>query len=191
MEKSKQRDIPEYFCPTSPDEWRKWLDENGIKKRGIWLLFPHKNTKRPRISYFEALEEALCFGWIDGMVKSYDATTLSQRFSPRAAKSSWSEVNKQHARLLIATGKMTSAGHAVLPDLDVDSYVAPEDILEILRKDKAIWKNFCAFPTYYRNIRIAALDQCRKHSPERFSKMLTHFMEQTRRDRLYGRFRTR
>ncbi|MDR0727628.1 MAG: YdeI/OmpD-associated family protein [Puniceicoccales bacterium] len=162
-----------------------------MQKREIWLLFPHKSTQRPRISYFEALEEALCFGWIDGMVKSYDPTTLSQRFSPRAAQSSWSEVNKQHARLLIAAGKMTPAGSAVLPDLDVNLYVMPEDILEILRKDGEVWKNFCAFPAYYRNIRVAAIDNWRKRSPERFQKTLAYFVEQTRKNRLYGRFRTR
>ncbi|MDR2340979.1 MAG: YdeI/OmpD-associated family protein [Puniceicoccales bacterium] len=179
----------EYLCPASQNEWRKWLEENGMHKREIWLLFPHKSTRRPRISYFEALEEALCFGWIDGMVKSYDPTTLSQRFSPRTAKSSWSEVNKQHARLLIAAKKMTPAGFAVLPDLDVDLYVMPEDILEILRRDEEVWKNFCAFPAYYRNIRVAAIDNWRKRSPERFQKTLAYFVEQTRKNRLYGRFR--
>jgi uncharacterized protein YdeI (YjbR/CyaY-like superfamily) len=191
MDKPRRREAPEYLCPILQAEWRNWLEENGAQKREIWLLFPRKSTQKPRISYFQALEEALCFGWIDGMVRSYDPTTLSQRFSPRAAQSSWSEVNKQHARLLIAAGKMTPAGSAVLPDLDVNAYTAPEDILEILRKDAMVWENFCAFPAYYRNIRIAAIDNWRRRSPERFQKTLSHFVEQTRKNRLYGRFRSR
>jgi uncharacterized protein YdeI (YjbR/CyaY-like superfamily) len=181
-------EVREYFCPTSPSEWRKWLEKNGTLKREIWLLFPHKCTGRQCVSYFEALEEALCFGWIDGMVKRYDGATLSQRFSPRAPKSSWSEVNKQHARLLIESGKMVPAGLAVLPDLNTDNYVMAQDILEALKGDEVVWKNFSAFPAYYRNIRVAAIEGWRRQ-PERFQRALDYFMEQTRHNRRYGRFR--
>jgi hypothetical protein len=97
-------------------------------------------------------------------------------------------VNKQHARLLIAAGKMTPAGMAVLPDLDPNSYHPPEDLLDALRRDPAVWENFCAFPAYYRNIRLAAIDRLR-NSQAQFAKALAHFLDQTKKNRRYGRFR--
>ncbi|MDR2664633.1 MAG: YdeI/OmpD-associated family protein [Puniceicoccales bacterium] len=170
------------------EDWRSWLERNGQKSCGVWLLFSRRGSNFSGITYYQALEEALCFGWIDGMVKRYDSETVSNRFSRRAAKSSWSEVNKQHARLLIERGKMAKAGEAVLPDLDLNAYVPPEDILEELRRDGQVWENFCAFPHYYRNIRIAAIDLWRK-KPERFRRALDVFIARTRANRRYGRFR--
>jgi hypothetical protein len=178
----------EYFYPTSQAEWREWLCAHGTRSREIWLLQPHKSTGRPCISYFQALEEALCFGWIDGMVKRHGEDTLSRRFSPRATKSAWSEVNKQHARLLIESGKMTPLGFAVLPDLRISENQCADDIARELRADSVVWENFRAFPVFYRNIRIAAIESMR-HDPEMFRRKLDYFMEQTRRNRRYGRFR--
>ncbi|MDR0340431.1 MAG: YdeI/OmpD-associated family protein [Puniceicoccales bacterium] len=177
-----------FFRMETQEEWRRWLEENGQKSPAVWLLFPRKDSGHQGISYYQALEEALCFGWIDGMVRRYDQETISNRFSRRTAKSSWSEVNKQHARLLIERGKMTPAGAAVLPDLDPNSYAPPEDILEKLRQDSQVWENFCAFPTYYRNIRLAAIDLWRKN-PDRFRRSLDTFIVRTRANRRYGRFR--
>jgi uncharacterized protein YdeI (YjbR/CyaY-like superfamily) len=168
--------------------WRRWLEKNGSLSRGIWLAFPHRISQLPGITYLQALEEALCFGWIDGMVKSRGGPFLTHRFSPRARDSSWSEVNKQHVRLLIAAGKMTPAGLAVVPDLDPASYKAPEDLLDALRRDATVWENFCSFPAYYRNIRLAAIDN-RRRSREQFDRALDHFIAQTRKNRRYGRFR--
>jgi len=74
-----------------------------------------KATKKPSINYVDAVEEALCFGWIDGLEKSMDAERYALRFSPRRPKSNWTETNKERVRKLIAQGKMTDAGHAVLP----------------------------------------------------------------------------
>jgi hypothetical protein len=180
--------IGETFCPASVAEWRAWLEGNGRCRKEIWCLLPHKKTGRPRISYFEALEEALCFGWIDGMVKRYDENTVAHRFSPRSPKTSWSEVNKQHARLLIEAGKMTPAGFEVLPDLKTNPSAYAQDILERLRKDAVVWSNFCAFPAYYRDIRIAAIENLRRW-PERFGRALEYFIEKTRKNLRYGRFR--
>jgi uncharacterized protein YdeI (YjbR/CyaY-like superfamily) len=177
-----------YLCPHSAGEWRRWLEKNGAAKREIWLLFPHKNSNLAGITYLEALEEALCFGWIDGMVKRYDENHVSSRFSPRANGSSWSEVNKQHVRLLIAAGKMTPAGSTVLPDLNPTAFPMPEDILDVLRSDEVTWKNFCAFPDYYKNIRLAAIDRMRSQ-PEKFHKALNFFLKKTRANGRYGRFR--
>jgi hypothetical protein len=177
----------EVFCPQTKEEWRNWLERNGQRVKGIWLIFPHKGTGLPGITYVDALEEALCFGWIDGMVKRYDTCHRGHRFSPRAKNSQWSEVNKQHVRLLIEAGKMAEEGMAVLPDLDPLAYVHPPDILEALRRDGEVWKNFCNFPRFYQNIRIATIDRCRR-SPALFEKTLQHFLEKTRKNQRYGRF---
>jgi hypothetical protein len=168
--------------------WRDWLWQNALSEREIWLLFPHKNSGLPGITYFDALEEALCFGWIDGMVKRYDEQHVSSRFSPRTHNSSWSEVNKQHARLLISAGKMTDAGFAVLPDLDPEAYAHPPDIISILQEDVLVWENFCSFPLYYKNIRVSAIDKLRQH-PDKFHHALQYFIKKTRANKRYGRFR--
>ena len=100
------------------DDFRKWLIENHQIKKEIWLIQYKKATKKPSINYVEAVEEALCFGWIDGLEKSMDSERYALRFSPRRPKSNWTNTNKEHARKLIAEGRMTEAGRASLP-LDV------------------------------------------------------------------------
>ncbi|MDR3144345.1 MAG: YdeI/OmpD-associated family protein [Puniceicoccales bacterium] len=186
-QQTREKHQREYFYPTSSEEWRAWLEENACRRREIWVLFPYKCARRPGISYLEALEEALCFGWIDGIAKRYDEDILSRRFSQRVAKSSWSEVNKQHARILIASGKMAPSGFSTLPDLTVVENPCPDDIIRELQMDSVVWGNFCAFPAYYRNIRIAAIELSRD-DPQKFQRMLRYFIEQTRRNRRYGRF---
>jgi uncharacterized protein YdeI (YjbR/CyaY-like superfamily) len=89
--------------------WRAFLE--GTDADGVWLVLAKKGTTKPTsLSYFEALEEALCFGWIDGQVRRRDELTFRQRFTPRRAKSVWSQRNVAHAERLIAEGRMASAG---------------------------------------------------------------------------------
>ena len=97
------------------DEWRAWLERNHRQAAEIWLVYYKKHTRRPSVAYAEAVEEALCYGWIDGIVKRIDDERYAQRFTPRRAGSAWSELNRQRARRLIDEGRMTSAGEAVLP----------------------------------------------------------------------------
>jgi hypothetical protein len=113
---------------------------------------------------------------------------VARRFSPRSSKTSWSEVNKQHARLLVEAGRMTPAGFDVLPDLGTNLWEYPSDILEKLREDVIVWSNFCAFPAYYRDIRIAAIENLRR-CPERFHRALQYFTGKTQKNLRYGRFR--
>jgi uncharacterized protein YdeI (YjbR/CyaY-like superfamily) len=91
------------------------LEENHQSKKEIWLIQYKKATKKPSINYVEAVEEAICFGWIDGLEKSMDAERYALRFSPRRPKSNWTETNKERARKLIAQRKMTESGRAALP----------------------------------------------------------------------------
>ncbi len=111
-------EIGETLYVTHRDDFRKWLIENHETKKEIWLIQYKKATKKPSINYVEAVEEAICFGWIDGLEKSMDAERYALRFSPRRTKSNWTNTNKDRARKMIAEGRMTKAGRATLP-LDV------------------------------------------------------------------------
>lgn len=90
--------------------WRKWLENNHNKLAGIWLIYYKKHTNKTRVPYNEAVEEALCFGWIDSTVKRIDDERYMQQFTPRNLKSNWSEPNKKRVNELIQKGKMTQAG---------------------------------------------------------------------------------
>ena len=107
--------IGETIYVTTGDEFRKWLIQNHQTKKEIWLIQYKKATKKPSIDYVAAVEEAICFGWIDGLQKSMDAERYALRFSPRRPKSNWTNTNKERARRMIAEGRMTDAGLASLP----------------------------------------------------------------------------
>ena len=108
-------EIGETLYVTTRDDFRKWFGENHKSKREIWLIQYKKATKKPSINYMGAVEEAICFGWIDSTEKSMDAERYTTRFSPRRPKSNWTETNKERARKMIVEGKMTEAGLATLP----------------------------------------------------------------------------
>jgi uncharacterized protein YdeI (YjbR/CyaY-like superfamily) len=108
-------EIGETIYVTTGDEFRKWLIKNHKTKKEIWLIQYKKATKKSSINYVEAVEEAICFGWIDGLEKSMDAERYALRFTPRRPKSNWTETNKERARKMIAEGRMTEAGLATLP----------------------------------------------------------------------------
>ncbi len=109
-------EIGETLYVTSPAEFRKWLTANHKAKKEIWLVQYKKAAKKPSIKYLEAVEEAICFGWIDGFEKGIDAERYATRFTPRRPKSNWTETNKERARRLIAEGRMRPAGFASLPE---------------------------------------------------------------------------
>lgn len=94
----------------TPADFRAWLEKNHDKAKGLWLRFFKKASGKPTIVYKEALDEVLCFGWIDGQVKSVDADCYLQRFTPRRAKSNWSKINREHVARLQREGRMTAAG---------------------------------------------------------------------------------
>ena len=107
-------EISETLYVTNRDEFRKWLIRNHKSKKEIWLIQYKKSAKKPSINYVEAVEEAICFGWIDNIEKSMDAERYATRFSPRRPKSNWTNTNKERARKMIAEGRMTEAGRATL-----------------------------------------------------------------------------
>ncbi len=177
--------ITETLYLTNRDEWRKWLSENHATKQEIWLISYSKNSDKPSILYLQAVEEALCFGWIDGIAKKIDAERSAQRFTPRRPKSNWTELNKERAKRLIQSGKMTEAGFKVLPDLSPNSFQIPKDILEVLQADVQTWNNFQRFPDVYKRIRIGYIEEVRKQ-PSVFQKRLENFLKKTRQNKMFG-----
>ena len=97
---------------TDREQWRDWLSLNHATKAGIWLVFYKKETSRPTIDYEAAVEEALCFGWIDSIIKKIDAARYARKFTPRSDKSKWSQHNKKRANKMIKRGRMTEVGLA-------------------------------------------------------------------------------
>jgi uncharacterized protein YdeI (YjbR/CyaY-like superfamily) len=97
---------------TSREEWRAWLTEHHQSETEVWLIYYKKHTGRPPIPYDHAVEEALCFGWIDSIVKRIDDEQVAQKFTPRRDHTRWSELNKRRLRKLIREGRMTEAGLA-------------------------------------------------------------------------------
>ena len=137
-------------------QWREWLKVNHLLNDGVWLLIRKKKSPKLGIKYQEALDEALCFGWIDSKMYSVDANSFRQRFTPRRRNSIWSKKNKQSANQLIKEGKMTKAGFLEIDkakkngkwDLAYSSKTSPEIPLELevaLKKNQNAWKNFCNF----------------------------------------------
>ena len=170
---------------THRSEWREWLTENHATAKEIWLVSYPKASPTPCLEYLHAVEEALCFGWIDGIKKKLDETCTVQRFTPRLPKGNWTELNKERARRLIARGQMTEAGRAKLPDLSLDTFSIANDILEALQKDAQTWQNFESFSQIYQRIRIGYIEQAREQ-PEVFNKRLTYFLNKTRQNNKFG-----
>lgn len=153
-------------------EWRKWLEKNHDKEKGVWLIHYRKDTGKRNLSYNEALEEALCFGWIDSRLKKVDAERFVLKFSPRKADSIWSQVNKEKAEQLIKSGRMTDAGLAKIEEAKKNgswdrAYTnrvrneIPPDLEKALREDKTAWNNFQHFANSYRNTYIFWLNEAK------------------------------
>ena len=108
-------DVGETLYVTSSTAFRRWLGDNHDRKAEIWLIQYKTRTGKASIDYAQAVEEAICYGWIDGFVRSMDSERYATRFTPRRAKSHWTDSNLERAKRMIAQGKMTEAGRAKLP----------------------------------------------------------------------------
>ena len=108
-------EIGETIYLTTREEFRDWLEKNHKLRKEIWLIQYKKSTQKPSIPYTDAVEEAICFGWIDGLEKGMDDQRFAKRFMRRIPKSNWTEANIERARKMIVEGKMTEAGRALLP----------------------------------------------------------------------------
>jgi uncharacterized protein YdeI (YjbR/CyaY-like superfamily) len=160
------------------DDWRLWLSENFDKEREIWFVFPLKHSGKTGISYNDAVEEALCFGWIDSTAKTLDAKHKIQRFTPRNPRSGYSQSNKERLAWLLQRGMIHPSQEEKIRAIVQTPFIFPEDIMERLRENPFVWEQYQRFSEGYRRIRIAYIDAARSR-PEEFEKRLKHFMHKT------------
>jgi uncharacterized protein YdeI (YjbR/CyaY-like superfamily) len=146
-------------------QWREWLQDNHDKQPEAWLLHYKKKSSRISVGLAEAVEEAICFGWIDGKLKSIDDESYMVKYTPRKVNSVWSRINRDRAQKLIKEGKMTAAGLAMINEagkrgLWQKAYTnkkrdeIPSDLEEALRQDETARTNFQNFANSYRNMYI-------------------------------------
>ncbi|MBI2010238.1 MAG: hypothetical protein HYS86_03635, partial [Candidatus Chisholmbacteria bacterium] len=131
-------------------EWRGWLRKNFQTEKEIWLAYPKKHTGKERISYNDAVEEALCFGWIDSIAKGLDKDTTVQRFSPRRPKSGYSQPNIERLTLLARQKKLHPSVRPVVENIIKQAFVFPSDIIKEIKKHKQAWKHYQLFSAAYR-----------------------------------------
>lgn len=156
--------------------WRSWLEAHHASETEVWLVFLKKHTGQRSIRYQEALEEALCFGWIDGVRQRMDEDRFAQRFTPRRQPSHWSEANKRLVARLSKEGRMAPAGLSVvdfpLLDPDVSSPIRKElpspDWLEaVLRNDPMAWANFQDLPPSHQRRYIGWISDAKREETRR------------------------
>ena len=133
----------------------RWYQENHSTAKGFWLRVNRAMEDCPGvIRYVDAVEVALCFGWIDSTMKRIDDGKPIQHFTPRRKGSNWCEQNRERCRRLVQTGEMTPFGLAVAPDLDPGLFVFEDWVLSAIRSDGQAWENFQSFPLNYRRIKV-------------------------------------
>jgi uncharacterized protein YdeI (YjbR/CyaY-like superfamily) len=166
-------------------DWRCWLENNFDKAKEIWLVYPKKASGKPRILYNHAVEEALCFGWIDSTVKTLDEENSRQRFTPRNPKSGYSQQNKERLKWLLKHNLVHDSVVEVAKKVISEEFVFPKDILKEISSDKEVWNNYNRFSEAYKRIRIAYIEGARKR-PDEFRKRLNHFIRKTKENKQIG-----
>ena len=171
------------FYTSSREEWRKWLSENFETQSEIWFVFPTKKSGEDSVSYNDAVEEALCFGWIDGRAGTLDENHHIRRFTPRLPGSGYSQPNVERLIWLDKHGMIHPKIRASVEELLSTPFVFPDDILDEIKKNELAWKNYNTFTEPYKRIRIAYIDAARKR-PEEFEKRLANFIKKTSENKL-------
>lgn len=163
----------------SRDELRLWLEQNYKTEKECWVVVKRGRPKDDgTFWYIDAVEEAMCFGWIDSTTKRLDTGITAQKLAPRKKGSLWSELNKERCRRMEKIGRMTDAGRAVLPDMSASGFVIEPEILKALKSDKEVWENFSNFPALYQRVRIDTI-QIKKKQPDLFQSRLQKLIDNT------------
>ncbi|MFC9706918.1 YdeI family protein [Paenibacillus sp. NPDC056933] len=170
----------------SREDLRIWLQEHGKTQKSCWVVVSMKPTKNTLL-YLDAVEESLCFGWIDGVKKKISENQLAQRLSPRSKRSSWTELNKERVRRLEKLGLMSGEGRNVLPEMDHDAFKMDFVIEQRLKEEKQVYANFLAFPALYQKVRIDTIQSVR-NQPELFKSRLDKFITHTKENKMYGQW---
>ena len=166
-------------------DWRRWLRAHFRTKREVWLVLPHKTAERASLAYSDAVEEALCVGWIDSIKKRHSADAAVQRYSPRRAKSPYSQLNRERLRWLLAHGLVHPRLRAEAEAVAEEPFVFPSDILAAIRRSRRGWRWFQQQSGPYRRIRVAWVDIARVR-PEVFEQRLDDLVAACRAEKHLG-----
>ncbi len=159
---------------TNRDDWRRWLDKNHSSQSEVRLIYYKKHTRKPSIPYEDSVEEALCFGWIDSILKRIDDEKFVRKFTPRNEKSNWSELNKKRATKMIKQGRMTQVGLVKFKHAGKQKHkepkdkpgskrlVVPPDLKKALSANKKALENFTNFAPGYRRLYIAWITDAKR-----------------------------
>ena len=185
--------MPQSFDQEFQDhkEWRIWLEENHSSEKEVWVIIQKKKSGKKRLKYNEAVEEAICFGWIDSKMQSIDVQRFRQRFSPRRKNSIWSKKNKETAEKMIQAGKMTQAGFAIIKtakqsgkwDVAYSSKMTPaipKNLAKALKKNQLAWKNFNKFSNSTKLQYIYWVNSAKKDETKR--KRITDIVKKAAQD---------
>jgi uncharacterized protein YdeI (YjbR/CyaY-like superfamily) len=164
------------------EDWRRWLADHFETAKEVWFVFPNKCSGKKGVLYNDAVEEALCFGWIDSTVRAFDAGHKIQRFTPRRAGSTYSQSNRERLRWLMENGMIHPKFEHEIRAVLSEPFVFPADILDRLKEDTVVWENYRRFSESYRRIRVAYIEAARV-SAEEFEKRLRHFIAKTRENK--------
>lgn len=144
------------FYAKSRNEWREWLDINQQSEKSVWLIIYKKDSGKPSVYYPEAVDEALCFGWVDSKPNKRDENSYYQFFSKRNPKSNWSRLNKEKVAILIEEGLMQAAGFEMIKIAkqngtwtalnEVENLIVPDDLQELFSNNKTAFENWENFP---------------------------------------------
>lgn len=180
----EKRDV-ETFCPTSQQDWREWLKENHNSKQSVWLVYYKKRSNVSSITYSDAVDEALCFGWIDSTRKSLGNEMFMQFFCKRKPGSVWSKINKGKVERLIDSGLMTKTGFDSIETAkrngswtildDVEELIIPEDLAEEFKSKKDSKEYFLSLSRSVRKSILQWLVLARR--PETRQKRIAEIVE--------------
>lgn len=166
-------------------DFRNWLVKNSSTANECWLHLKNCNPKNyPNVfCYLDAVEEALCFGWIDGLHKNVQNIGHLTRFSPRSKNSQWSELNKERCKRLEKLGLMTDNGRKEL--YKAKPFVIDENIIQIINEDEIVKEKFYSFPLLYQRVRINSI-QREMNKPDVYNRMIENFIKKTKNGKMYG-----
>ena len=165
------------------EEWREWLSSHFESESEVWFTFPTIASGEEGVTYNDAVEEALCFGWIDGVAGSLDENHNLRRFTPRRKESPYSRLNIERLIYLDSQGLIHPNLVSEIRKIIYVPFVFPKDIINRIKKDKEAWENYQSFSDSYKRIRVAYIDAARKR-PEEFKKRLNNFIAKTKENKI-------
>ncbi len=182
MENMEYKNILQVNCRIA---FRNWLIKYSASEKECWVFVKKgKPIDNLYFWYVDAVEEALCFGWIDSTNSIINGKRM-QRFTPRRKNSKWTELNKERVRRLEKLGMMTDRGRVVLPDIGIESFKIDQDI-EFSLKQTGVWLKFKSFPSLYQRVKAYNIAFYKNRNLKIYNRMLNHLIEETRNGRMFG-----